>query len=88
MVTSGLVERSEIDKVNELHSRLRPYIGPLMGMLYIVSPLDIIPDFIPLIGLLDDGLVLLYVLFMVMRIWTRVKPQAAAAAAAAGAGRR
>jgi uncharacterized membrane protein YkvA (DUF1232 family) len=84
MVTSGLVDRAEIDKVNELHSRLRPYVGPLMGMLYIISPLDIIPDFVPLIGLLDDGLVLLYVLFMVMRIWSRVKPPLQAAAGTSG----
>ncbi len=34
----------------------------IAGLLYLVSPIDLIPDAIPVVGLLDDGLVLLYVL--------------------------
>jgi uncharacterized membrane protein YkvA (DUF1232 family) len=37
------------------------YLTPLLGFLYLLSPLDIIPDFLPLIGWLDDLLVLVYV---------------------------
>ena len=34
----------------------------IAGLLYLVSPIDLMPDAIPVVGLLDDGLVLLYVL--------------------------
>ncbi|KAI8475335.1 MAG: hypothetical protein J3K34DRAFT_61055 [Monoraphidium minutum] len=36
------------------------WLGPLLALLYILSPLDAIPDFIPLIGWVDDILVALY----------------------------
>ena len=37
-------------------------------VLYIVSPFDLIPDYIPLIGLLDDLLVAALGLFVIMRL--------------------
>lgn len=37
------------------------YLTPLMGVLYLLSPLDIIPDIIPLVGFLDDLLVIVYI---------------------------
>jgi uncharacterized membrane protein YkvA (DUF1232 family) len=38
---------------------------------YMISPLDVVPDAIPIVGLTDDLAVLLYVLKMV---WTNVDP--------------
>ena len=31
------------------------WIGTVLAGLYIVSPIDVIPDFIPIVGWLDDG---------------------------------
>jgi len=43
-------------------SQLRSFLAPLVGWavaalstIYIVSPIDIVPDFIPIAGWLDDG---------------------------------
>ena len=39
---------------------------------YMISPLDVIPDAIPIAGLTDDLAVLLYVL---KRVWTDIDPE-------------
>jgi uncharacterized membrane protein YkvA (DUF1232 family) len=38
-----------------LRTSMWVYLTPLLGLLYILSPLDIIPDFLPLLGWIDDG---------------------------------
>ena len=38
-------------------------ISTLAGLLYIISPIDIIPDFIPVFGWVDDALVFTLVLY-------------------------
>ena len=30
----------------------------ILGLVYLVSPIDLIPDFVPILGWLDDGVVL------------------------------
>ena len=42
-------------QIAHLRTSIWVYLTPLLGMLYILSPLDIIPDFIPLVGWIDDG---------------------------------
>jgi hypothetical protein len=37
-------------QIAQLRTSMWVYLTPLLGMLYILSPLDIIPDFIPLVG--------------------------------------
>ena len=39
---------------------------------YMISPLDVIPDAIPIVGLTDDLAVLLYVL---KKVWTGIDPE-------------
>lgn len=39
---------------------------------YMISPLDVIPDAIPIVGLTDDLAVLLYVL---KKVWTEIDPE-------------
>ena len=39
---------------------------------YMISPLDVMPDAIPIVGLTDDLAVLLYVL---KRVWTDIDPE-------------
>lgn len=55
-------------KIAQWRTSMWLYLTPLMGTLYVLSPLDIIPDIIPLIGWLDDLLVIVYVAFTVISI--------------------
>lgn len=41
----------------EYRASFRTYIALIAGMLYILMPLDVLPDFIPVIGWIDDGTV-------------------------------
>lgn len=41
--------------IAQMRTSMWLYLTPLLGMLYILSPLDIIPDFLPLVGWIDDG---------------------------------
>ena len=55
------------DKVNKADKAI--IIGALG---YMISPLDVIPDAIPIAGLTDDLAVLLYVL---KKVWTGIDPE-------------
>ncbi|MCW5937189.1 MAG: DUF1232 domain-containing protein [Fimbriimonadaceae bacterium] len=63
---------------NGAPSAWRALFPILVGLVYGVSPIDIVPDLIPLIGWLDDGVVML--LMFGMAIWyvarRRPSPQA------------
>jgi len=53
----------------EVRSQFWDWAAPILGIIYLISPLDVIPDFLPLIGWLDDMIVLgavIYFLFSVM----------------------
>ena len=58
-------------------------VGTALVALYLVSPIDLIPDFIPFFGMMDDViLVPLAIRWLLMRL----PPEIAAAAAARRAG--
>ncbi len=40
----------------------RALIAALAGVIYFVNPIDLVPDFIPLVGFIDDAAVLAFVL--------------------------
>ena len=40
----------------------------VLGLLYLISPLDILPDFIPILGWVDDGVVLALFLALAYRL--------------------
>lgn len=42
------------------------WLGPLLALVYILSPLDAIPDFLPLVGWIDDILVAGYLVTTVL----------------------
>jgi uncharacterized membrane protein YkvA (DUF1232 family) len=58
-------------KLNEIRTSLWSWVSPLMGVLYILSPLDLIPDILPIIGWIDDLLVLAYVVYAVCGVLSR-----------------
>jgi uncharacterized membrane protein YkvA (DUF1232 family) len=44
---------------------LAGYVAPIvtiLGLIYIISPVDLIPDFLPIAGWLDDGVVIVLVI--------------------------
>jgi uncharacterized membrane protein YkvA (DUF1232 family) len=41
-------------------------VALIAGIIYILSPIDLIPDFIPVIGLMDDGVVFYFLLKRLM----------------------
>lgn len=53
IVTADEIQREETGIYNPGH-----LIGMGLGVMYVVSPLDFIPDFIPVLGQVDDYLVL------------------------------
>jgi uncharacterized membrane protein YkvA (DUF1232 family) len=47
--------------------------GLLLGLvLYLMLPIDIVPDFIPVLGYVDDALLALFVLWILLRATPRV----------------
>jgi len=55
--------------IAQLRTSMWVWLTPLLGALYILSPLDIIPDFIPLVGWLDDALVLYYIVCSLYQVF-------------------
>lgn len=44
----------------------------LFGVAYVLSPIDLIPDFVPVLGLMDDALVMTGVIWLSMRLLPEV----------------
>lgn len=47
------------------------FLAALFWLIYFLSPIDLIPDFIPGIGRLDDLILLLLIIYMSMRKTSR-----------------
>jgi len=39
----------------------------IAGIIYVISPIDIIPDFLPLVGQIDDALILVLCMYLLER---------------------
>jgi len=48
---------------------------PLLLLLYLSSPIDLVPDFIPVVGWLDDVLVVLLALVLIVKLTSRAVVQ-------------
>jgi uncharacterized membrane protein YkvA (DUF1232 family) len=44
---------------------------PVLLLLYLSSPIDLVPDFIPVVGYLDDVLVVLLALVLIVKLTSR-----------------
>lgn len=42
---------------NNTPQRMRGWIGAILSMLYVLSPFDLVPDAVPIAGLLEDVLI-------------------------------
>ena len=56
-----------------------PKLIPLLTLAYVISPIDLIPDFIPVIGYVDDVTVIALVIRMIRKDLARRRTLAAAA---------
>jgi len=64
-----------------------PQLNALLGVLaivYVISPIDLVPDFVPILGWLDDGLILWFGLSQALQAMRGGKEPAAAAATVNG----
>ena len=46
--------------------KLYTYLLMILALVYTISPIDLLPDFIPVIGWVDDG-ILLYLVFLQLK---------------------
>jgi uncharacterized membrane protein YkvA (DUF1232 family) len=52
----------------------RRYITILLAVIYVISPFDIIPEFLPFVGLIDDG-ILIGLILNGFRVLSKLKQQ-------------
>ena len=69
-IASKIKENIEILYFVFKKQKLPWYVKALIGLTiaYALSPIDLIPDFIPLIGYLDDLLILPFLIFLCIKI--------------------
>lgn len=51
----------------EYKMKLTDILLPALALIYVISPIDIIPDFVPVIGALDDLAILAFAIPMLMK---------------------
>ena len=50
---------SEYNENQPASKGIKPWIPLILALIYTVSPIDLVPDFIPIVGWLEDALLLL-----------------------------
>ncbi len=58
--------RRSVDKGVNSKTEVKTLLPILMAMVYGVSPIDLIPDILPLIGLVDDALIIPMLLILAL----------------------
>ena len=48
---------------------------PILLLLYLTSPIDLVPDFIPVVGFLDDVLIVLLAFVLIVKLTSRAVVQ-------------
>jgi uncharacterized membrane protein YkvA (DUF1232 family) len=62
--------------MQNLPPNIYAWIGPLFAFLYCISPIDLIPDMIPVLGWLDDALVVSLTFCSLARVLWQQRRQA------------
>ena len=79
-----LLQFAELHPVARFHAPRRPWLKGLMLLIpaYLISPIDLIPDFIPVVGWLDDAIVIPLMVSWIVRMLPQRAPCAPPAATA------
>ena len=61
-----------------IFDRRTPFLAKLlflMGVLYGISPIDMVPDFLPILGQLDDAGVLIFVVLVFLKSTKKIRKE-------------
>lgn len=69
MADGNLTDKQEQVKKIVEQAKKPNWILIVLSLIYIISPLDVIPDAIPFLGWVDDGGALIYLIYSLINIY-------------------